>query len=143
MSSLLPDYPWQVTGSDLLEWKGEHYAVVVDYFSCYPEAIKMTTTTFTAVITAPTNTFFRHDIPEMLKSDNDPQYASEEFAALAKSYGFKLVTSSARYPQSNGQAESTVQTVKKSSRCQVTSIWLYSVTEKPLCLGAASAQRNC
>lgn len=96
-------------GSDLFEWKGEHYLVVVDYFFFYPEAIKMTTTTSATVITALKATFSRYDISEVLESNNSLQYASKEFAALAKSYGFKLVTSSPHYPQSNGQAERTVQ----------------------------------
>ena len=46
----LPDYPWQVIGSDLCELKGEHYPVAVDYFSRYPEVIKLTTTTPATVI---------------------------------------------------------------------------------------------
>ena len=36
----LPDYPWQVVASDLFKLKGEHYLLVVDYFSHYPEVIK-------------------------------------------------------------------------------------------------------
>ena len=37
-------------GSDLCELKGEHYPVAVDYFSRYPEVIKLTTTTPATVI---------------------------------------------------------------------------------------------
>lgn len=33
----LPDYPWQVVGTDLFEIKGIHYLITVDYFSRYPE----------------------------------------------------------------------------------------------------------
>jgi hypothetical protein len=73
-----------VIWSDLFEWKGEHYLVVVNYFFCYPEAIKMTTTTSAAVIAALKTTFSRHDISEVLESNNSLQYASKEFAAVAK-----------------------------------------------------------
>ena len=33
MTTPLPDYPWQVLGSDLFTLKGEQYLVIVDYFS--------------------------------------------------------------------------------------------------------------
>lgn len=38
----LPDYPWQVVGTDLFRI---HYLLVVDYFSRYPEVAKLTSTT--------------------------------------------------------------------------------------------------
>ena len=46
-------------------------------------------------------------------SDNGPEYASREFQEFAKTWEFKHVTSSPRYPRSNSLAEKTVQTVKK------------------------------
>ena len=51
-----------------------------------------------------------------MKSDNGPQYSSQEYAKFAKQWGFKHVTSSPHYPQSNGLAERTVQTVKNILR---------------------------
>ena len=56
--------------------------------------------------------FARHGIPEVIKSDNGPQYSSGDFAEFAKSWGFKHVTSSPLYPKSNGLAERTVRTAK-------------------------------
>ena len=44
-------------------------------------------------------------------SDNGPQYAAETFRQLDEKYGSIHVTSSPRYPQSNGEAERDVQTV--------------------------------
>ena len=43
MPSSLPDFPWQVVGTDLFEMKGDHYLLVVDYFH-YLEVLKMSTT---------------------------------------------------------------------------------------------------
>ena len=45
-------------------------------------------------------------------SDNGPQYSSEAYAAFARQFQFEHVTSSQHYPQSNGEAECAVQTVK-------------------------------
>ena len=57
--------------------------------------------------------FGRHGIPEILISDNGPQYSSHEFIEIASSYDFKHVTSSPYHSQGNGEAERAVKTVKK------------------------------
>ena len=55
----------------------------------------------------------RHGIPETVISDNGPQLSSAAFADFAAKWEFSHVTSSPRYPKSNGMAERTVQTIKK------------------------------
>lgn len=112
MSTPLPDYPWQKVASDLFYLKGENYLVMVDYFSRYPEVIKLRSTTSSSVIDALKAVFSRHGIPQTLITDNGPQYSSDEFAKFAASYNFSHVTSSPYYPQSNGCAERAVQTAK-------------------------------
>ena len=111
--SQLPEYPWKVIGTDLFELDKKHYLLVVDYFSRYPEVVQLGSTTSNSVIQAMKSIFSRHGIPETVRSDNGPQYSSSEFSKFASSYGFSHVTSSPLYPQSNGQAERTVQTVKR------------------------------
>jgi len=88
-------------------------------FLLLPELVKLTSTTSAAVITALKAIFSRHGIPDLIHSDNGPQYASQEFLEFSNSYGFHLLTSSLRYPQSNGQAERTVQTVKQMLKKQL------------------------
>ena len=51
-------------------------------------------------------------IPEVLRSDNGPQYASKEFSEFADEHNIQHVTSSPHFPQSNGQVERMVQTMK-------------------------------
>lgn len=59
--------------------------MVIDYFSHYAEIAKMNSTTSACTIATLTNIFTRHSIPEIVRSDNGPQYCSYEFAAFAKS----------------------------------------------------------
>lgn len=56
--------------------------------------------------------FARHGLPEVVRSDSGPQYSLHDFAGFAESYDFRHVTSTPLNPQSNGQAERAVQTVK-------------------------------
>ena len=41
MPTVLPDYPWQSVAMDLFVLNGVNYVVIVDYFSRYPEGIKL------------------------------------------------------------------------------------------------------
>ena len=132
----LPDYPWQVVGSDLFELKGEHYLLTVDYFSRYPEVIKLSSTTSSNIIALLKTIFARHGIPEVLRTDNGPQYVAKEFAVFAKAYGFQHITSSPRFPQSNGQVERMVQTIKgilKNSTDPHLAVLSYRATPMPWC----------
>ena len=114
IKSTLPDYPWQVIGTGFFGLKGAKYLLIVDYFSRYPEVIKMTSTTSEATISVLKSVFTRHGILEVVRSDNGPQYAATEFSESAKEYGFRHRTSSPKYPQSNSLAEQMVQTIKLS-----------------------------
>ena len=129
----LPAYPWQLVGTDLFELNHAHYLLVVDYFSRYPEMINLPSTTSSPALKT---VFARHSIPETVRSDNGPQYSSMEFANFATEYGFRHVTSSPRYAQSNGQVERTVQTIKrmmKKSSDPHLAVLSYRATPHPWC----------
>ena len=67
-------------------------------------------------------------------TDNGPQYSSREFSKFAETYGFKHTTSSPRFPQSNGEAERGVQTVKnllKKSDDPYLALLIYRSTPLP------------
>ena len=97
------------------EWfhlNGSNYLIIVDYFSRYPEVTKQQSTTSQTIINSLKSTFARHGIPEILRSDNGPQFTSTEFKDFVKEYQFTHTTSSPYYPASNGQVERMVKTVK-------------------------------
>jgi len=89
MTPSLPDYPWQVVGTDFFELDKKHYLVVVDYFSHSPQVVKMSSTTSTCTVAALKNIIARYGIPEIVRSDDGPQYSCHEFAAFAKAYNFQ------------------------------------------------------
>ena len=64
------------------------------------------------MITVLKELFAEHGIPEEIRSDNGPQFASHLFAEFTKDWNIKHSTSSPRNPRSNGQAESAVKIVK-------------------------------
>ena len=64
------------------------YVLVVDYFSRYPKIAKLTNTTSKGVIAALRSMFASNGIPEVLQSDNGPQYVSQHITDFATSYGF-------------------------------------------------------
>ncbi|XP_048747335.2 uncharacterized protein K02A2.6-like [Ostrea edulis] len=108
----VPLRPWQKLGLDLFELNRKSFLTVVDYFSKFFEICELQSTTSSSIIKKLKPIFARHGIPEELISDNAPNLVSDEFRKFATEYGFKHTTSSPHYPQSNGMAERTVQTVK-------------------------------
>ena len=113
MPTPFPERPWQMIGTDLFEHEKLNYLIVVDYFSRYIEVAAMQKTMKShEVIRALKAIFARHGIPEEVRSDNGPQYASAEFTSFAKDWGFKHTTSSPYFPQSNGEVERAVETAK-------------------------------
>ena len=99
-------------GTDLFEWNKSTYLLVVDYYSRYIEVAKLRSTSVDEVILHTKSIFARHGIPEQVLSDNGPQYSSEAYTQFAQLYGFEHVTSSPYFPQSNGETERAVQTIK-------------------------------
>ena len=113
--------PWAKVGADLCDHRGRTLLVICDYFSGFIEVERLHTTTTTAVSRTLKALFARYGVPDVLVTDNGPQFASAEFVSFAKSWGFQHVTSSPHYPQSNGRAENAVKTVKRLlTKCQET-----------------------
>ena len=113
LPSPLPELPFQKVGTDLFEWSNKTYLLVDDYFSRFIEIAKLPTMTAAEVINHTKSIFARHGIPEVVISNNGPQYVSAAYAQFAHDYGFSHFTSSPLYPQGNGEAERAVKTIKE------------------------------
>ena len=109
MSTPLQSHPWERVAANLFHLRGRSYLVVVDHFSRYPEVVRLNSTTSNSIVTTLKSIFSRHGIPAAFVSGNGPQFASMKMMEFASKYGFRHVTSSPRFPQSNGLAERTVK----------------------------------
>lgn len=141
MSSSFPSRPWERLGMDLFEYNGKTYLIVVDYYSRWVEIKALHGQSSNAVIISLKEIFSVHGIPDLVVSDNGPQFANEQFRKFAEEYGFTHTTSSPRYPQANGEAERAVRTVKallkKNSDIQLA---LLSYRASPLRNGLAPSE---
>ena len=109
-----PSHPWQMCATDIFTLEGVDHLVVGDFYSkmifiwCLPPG----QSNANKVISLLKEMFSEHGIPEVLCSDNGPQYASAQFAKFCIAWGISHETSSPHYPQSNGFAEACVKSAK-------------------------------
>ena len=106
--------PWQICASDIFTLAGADYLIFAD---CYSRVILVHNlpagqSNSAKVIHILEEWFCDHGTPEVLCTDNGPQYASAAFTYCSIEWGFTHETSSPHYPQSNGFAESCVKVVK-------------------------------
>ena len=109
----IPPHPWHTLGSDLFYFKRQDFLVLVDYFSKFPVVRKLPNSTTEVVKKELHAIFLEFGIPFVLRSDNGPSYASEDFKAFLQECRVVHYTSSPHYPQSNGLAETTVKLSKR------------------------------
>ena len=108
-STEFPDRPWSRVGADFFQHEGKVYLLVVDYYSRDVEisAVSKHVNTIDTILKMK-RVFSRHGIPDIVFSDNGPQFDSNEFRDFAADWGFQHITSSPKYPQSNGEVERAV-----------------------------------
>ena len=111
---------------------GSEYLVIVNYYSKMPIVWKMPTSQCNSakMITILKELFTEHGIPEEIRSDKGPQFASLLFAEFTKDWSIKHRTSSPRNPRSNGLAESAVKIVKgllTHAKCSGQDLYLTSL----------------
>ena len=112
MSHEIPNRPWSKVGSDIFEWRREHYLVLVDYYSNLIEFDLTRNQTPAEIINLMQKQFARWGIPEDIVTDNGTNYDSVESSQFCKRNNIKHTESSPHHCQSNGNSESAVKIVK-------------------------------
>lgn len=101
---------------DYADFEGKDLFIIKDAFTKWIEVFEMKTTNSFNTITILRSIFARFSIPDLLVSDNGPQFISNEFADFCKKNNIKHSTSAPYYPESNGAAENAVKVVKYGLR---------------------------
>ena len=109
---VVPAAAWSKIGADLCQLHGRTLLVVCDYYSNFFEVARLNTVTTRSVVREFLPMFARFGLPEVLVTDNGPQFASAEFAVFVRKKGITHLTSSPHYAQSNGKSENAVKTLK-------------------------------
>ena len=112
LTSVIPEYPFQIVGTDLFHWDGQEYIIVVDYYSRFWEIERLRKTDSSVIVQKLKAVFSLYGIPKVVRSDNGPQYSSKLFESFAQNWGFLHETSIPKYPQGNSLAERSIQTAK-------------------------------
>ena len=91
---LTSDHPWQIMASDLFDFNGGQYMVMADMYSkmCFVWKMPSAGTTSAVVISKMKEIFTQHGVPDILRSDNGPQYASAAFTEFTEGREFQHTT---------------------------------------------------
>ena len=102
-----PQRPFQEITAYFCSHAGQQYLITVHCFSDWLEITPMMTNTTTRkLVSALKLSFCCTGAPDKVWAHQGPQFTSQAFRKFAKQWGFEYVTSTPRYPQSNGKAKS-------------------------------------
>ena len=107
-----PDRPWEKISVDIRTTDGKDYLITEDCFSNFGKIDRLRDTKASTCVLKLKSHFARNGIPDIVTSDNGPQFTSSEFALFTREWGFEHRTSSPGHQQANGQAESASKTAK-------------------------------
>lgn len=104
--------PSSKVGTDLIILTGKNYVLVLDNYSHFPEIASLQDTTAKQVIVRIKSFFAKHDIPDLVISNNGPQFTDHEFMHFAIKDEFRHVTTKPRYSQSNELVENCIKIIR-------------------------------
>ena len=149
LTSITSPWPFQQWGLDILGplpirgGRCKFIIVAVDYFPKWAKAEPLVTITEQKVRNFVWRSIIcRFGIPRALVSDNGKQFGNPKFRDFCAELGIKNYYSSLAHPQSNGQAEVTIRTLKEVLKTKLENLkgrwveylpevlWAYRTTRK-------------
>nr|XP_034969524.1 uncharacterized protein K02A2.6-like [Zootoca vivipara] len=110
-----PKTPWLRVHINLAgPFHGRTFMVVVDAYSKWLEVALMTSTMTEAVIRVLLGLFATHGCPDVLVSNNGPQFTSGTFERYLLGLGIRHALTAPFHPASNGQTERMVRSAKEA-----------------------------
>ena len=88
----VPDRPWSKLAIDLFAFNGKDYVIIVDYYFDFFEIKELSSTICASAVKFCKEQFARYGTPDVLMSDNGPQFSCAEFTDFAKVYRFNHKT---------------------------------------------------
>ncbi|KAJ9539344.1 hypothetical protein OSB04_032077 [Centaurea solstitialis] len=123
LHSILVPWPFMRWGMDIVgklppaPGQKVYLLVLTDYFSKWIEAAAFSQVRDKEVISfIQKNIIYRFGVPAEIMCDNGSQFISDKTRTFCEKRGIKLITSTPRYPQSNGLAESSNKVIINSIR---------------------------
>lgn len=117
-SALIPwkpaDSAWKRIHVDYASINGTNLLIIVDSYSKWVEVFSTKVITSAFTISKLREVFCRFGIPDIIVSDNGTQFTSAEFKEFLRVNGIEQKLTAPGNPSTNGQAENSVKTVKKS-----------------------------
>ncbi|XP_039212987.1 uncharacterized protein K02A2.6-like, partial [Crotalus tigris] len=105
--------PWSRVHIDYAgPFQGQFFLVLVDRYSKWLEVVPVSSTTTAKTIQALRGIFATHGLPDVLVSNNGPQFTSSNFQAFLQANMIRHATSAPFYPSTNGMAERMVRITK-------------------------------
>ena len=111
-----PKESWERVHSDLYQWDGQDFILIVDAYSNWVEITKMKSTTSSAIIATLSEQFKRWGLPIKFVTDNGPQYVSAETRSWLEELDIIPKNSPPYNQRSNGLAECYVGKVKAAMK---------------------------
>lgn len=111
----IPSQPWTRLHLDYAgPIQGRHFLIIVDAHSKWPEIFITANSTATTTTRKLQECIARFGCPLMVVTDNGTQFDSDAFRRFCHNFGIEHIRTPPFHPQSNGQAERFVDTLKRA-----------------------------
>nr|XP_039255214.1 uncharacterized protein K02A2.6-like [Styela clava] len=131
----LPSRPWKKLGTDIFEFQGKKYLMIVDYFQRFPVVRKLQDMTAESVCEQFSNVLAEYGLCSTILADFGSQYVSQLFRGKCDANGITMSFSSPYHHQANSLAERAIGTckllwkkAKEEGKSLESSLWIYRVT---------------